>query len=185
VILHALDDLKLVVEPLDKTWRRFFPAVSRAQARNYLYPAPYTEEFCRLYAEPLVDFVQALRLFAGAIKTLTARSGNGAAAKDLALEAINLLRRSNTPVIEQDADGKLHQIWETPSLLASFAEMFAQDIAYGRTTRLCEGCQLPFVSSAYQSRFCTDKCRWRQNKRKLRQKPKPAKNLRGHTSKHL
>ena len=178
-ILHPLDDLKLVVEPLDQTWRRFFPTVSRAQARNYLYPVPYTEEFCRLYAEPLVDFVQALRLFAGAIEPLTAPSGNGRAAKDLALQTINLLRRSNTPVIEQDAQGKLHQIWETPSLLASFAEMFAQDIAYGRTTRLCEGCQLPFVSSAYQARFCSEKCRWRHNKRKLRKKPKRAKSLRG------
>ena len=177
MILHALDDLKLVVEPLDKTWRRFFPTVSRAKAPNYPYPVPYTEEFCHLYAEPLVDFVQALRLFAGAIQGLTTPSGNGAG-NDLALDTINLLRRSNTPVMEQDAQGKLHQIWETPSLLASFAEMFAQDIAYGRTTRLCEGCQLPFVSSAYQSRFCTDKCRWRHNKRKLRQKPKPAKNPR-------
>jgi hypothetical protein len=179
VVLHALDDLKLVQEPLHQTWSRFFPTVSRAQARSYPYPVPYTEEFCRLYAEPLVDFVQALRLFAGAIEPLTAPSGNGRAAKDLSLETINLLRRSNTPVIEQDAQGKLHQIWETPSLLASFAEMFAQDIAYGRTTRLCEGCQLPFVSSAYQARFCSEKCRWRHNKRKLRKKPKRAKSLPG------
>jgi hypothetical protein len=177
VMLHALDDLRLVEEPLDKTWRRFFPTVSRAQARNYPYPVPYTEEFCRLYAEPLVDFVHALHLFAGAIESLRAPNGDGPPANDLALNTINLLRRSNTPVIEQDAQGKLHQIWETPSLLASFAEMFAQDIAYGRTTRLCEGCQLPFVSNAYQARFCSQKCRWRHNKRNQRKKPKRAKSL--------
>ncbi len=175
VILHALEDLELVQEPLDKTWHGFFPTVSRAQARNYLYPLPYTDEFCRLYAEPLGDFVKAVRFLAGAIRRLTAPDGDGRATKDVALETINLLRRSNTPVLEQDGQGKLNQIWETPSLLASFAEMFAQDLTYGRTTRLCEGCQLPFVSSAYQARFCSPKCRWRHNKRKLRQKPKPVK----------
>lgn len=99
-ILHELEDLKLVEEPLDKTWRRFFPTVSRARARNYLYPEPYSDEFCRLYAEPLVDFVRAVRLLAGAIEGLTARSGISPDAKDLALETINLLRRSNTPVLE-------------------------------------------------------------------------------------
>jgi hypothetical protein len=179
VILHELGDLKLVEEPLDKTWRRFFPTVSRAQARNYPYPLPYTDEFCRLYAEPLGDFVKAVRFLAGAIRRLTAPDGDGRATKDVALETINLLRRSNTPVLEEDGQGKLNQIWETPSLLASFAEMFAQDLTYGRTTRLCEGCQLPFVSSAYQARFCSSKCRWRHNKRKLRQKPKPATRRRG------
>lgn len=58
-------------------------------------------------------------------------------------------------IIDRNSKGDLQQIWETPSLLASFAEMFAQDIAYGPLTRLCQSCQLPFVSAVYQGRYCS------------------------------
>src|SRR3954464_3707809 len=58
------------------------------------------------------------------------------------------------------------------------AEMFAQDIAYGRATRLCQCCQLPFVSSAYQARYCSPNCRQLQQKRNVRKQAKEARSLR-------
>jgi hypothetical protein len=178
LLLHGLNDLDLVEEPPEKTWRQFFPTVSRARANKYPYPMPYTEEFCRLYAEPVFDFVQAARLFAGAIKHLAKRSLDNPDANEQALETINLLRRPISAIIDRNRKGDLQQIWVTPSLLASFAEMFAQDIAYGRATRLCQCCQLPFVSSAYQALYCLPKCRQLQQKRNVRAKAKEARRLR-------
>ena|SRR5689334_25169909 len=96
-----------------------------------------------------------------------------------ALEAINLLRRPISAVVERDAKGALEQGWQTPSLLASFAEMFVQDVAFGLATRLCQCCQLPFVSGAYQAKYCSPACRQRQQKRNVRQQAKVARSLRG------
>ncbi len=85
------------------------------------------------------------------------------------------LRRPISAVVEQNPQGALQQAWHTPSLLASFAEMFVQDIAFGQATRLCEWCQLPFVSGAYQARYCSPSCRQRQQKRNVRAQAKRAK----------
>ena len=178
VLLRGLDDVALVEESPEKTWRRFFPTVSRAKARRYQYPRPYTEEFCHLYAEPVFDFVLAARLFAGAINHVRACSDGDPQANNQALQSINLLRRPTSAIVHRNSKGDLEQIWETPSLLASFAEMFAQDIAYRRTTRVCECCQLPFVSSAPQARYYSSVCRQRQQKRNVRDKANQARSLR-------
>ena len=178
MLLHGLDDVALVEEAPEKTWRRFFPTVSRARARRYQYPKPYTEEFCRLYAEPVFDFVLAARLLAGAVHHLRAGSGGDPETNKQALETINFLRRPTSAIVDRNPKGELEQIWQTPSLLASFAEMFAQDMAYRRTTRLCECCQLPFVASAHQARYCSSVCRRRQQKRNVREKANQARSLR-------
>ena len=81
--------------------------------------------------------------------------------------------------MERDVKGALEQGWHTPSLLASFAEMFVQDVAFGLATRLCECCQLPFVSGAYQAKYCSPACRQRQQKRNVRQQAMLARSLRG------
>jgi hypothetical protein len=179
VLLHGLNDLELQEESLDRTWSKFFPRVEWEKRKTYPYPLPYTEEFCRLYAEPLFSFVKATRLFAGAVKHLArTQSGDVNLASEQALETMNLLRRPISAVLERNAEGDLMQGWETPSLLASFAEMFVQDIAFGRATRLCQCCQLPFVSGAYQARYCSPACRQRQQKRNVREQAKLARSLR-------
>src|SRR6185369_16029425 len=67
---------------------------------------------------------------------------------------------------------------EAPSLLASFAEMFVQDQAYGRRVLQCECCGTPFVSSAYQARYCKLNCRLLEQKRRLRRQIKTAQEFR-------
>jgi hypothetical protein len=122
--------------------------------------------------------VLAAQLFAGAMKHLPVCNDEDPEANNQALNTINLLRRPISAIVDRRPKGDLQQIWETPSLLASFAEMFAQDIAYGRATRLCQCCQLPFVSSAYQARYCSPNCRQLQQKRNVRKQAKEARNLR-------
>jgi hypothetical protein len=179
VLLHALNDVDLVEEAPDKTWSKFFPRVEWAKRNTYPYPPPYTGEFCLLYAEPFSAFVYAARLFAGAVEhVVSGRAREVNLAAEQALETLNLLRRPISVVVERNANGALEQGWQTPSLLASFAEMFVQDVAFGRATRLCECCRLPFVSGAYQARYCSANCRQRQQKRNVREQAKQAQHLR-------
>jgi hypothetical protein len=56
--------------------------------------------------------------------------------------------------------------------------MFAQDVTFGRATLLCPRCQSPFVSGAYQARYCSPACRQCQQKRNVREKAKLARSLR-------
>jgi hypothetical protein len=75
----------------------------------------------------------------------------------------------------------------TTSLLASFADMSAEDLVYGRPTLQCTCCGTPFVSSAYQARYCSVTCRLREQKRRLRAQTKQAKALRhqGHSLRQI
>ena len=95
VLLHGLNDLSLVEEPLDQTWSKFFPGVEGAKRKSYRYPLPYTDEFCHLYAEPLSSFVRATQLFAGAVEHIASARAADVSLASEALESINLLRRPN------------------------------------------------------------------------------------------
>jgi hypothetical protein len=64
------------------------------------------------------------------------------------------------------------------NLLASFADMFAQDQLYHRPTLQCICCGTPFVSSAYQALYCSVPFRLREQKRRLRSQMKQARALR-------
>ena len=146
------------------------------------YPQPYTVEFCQLYGEPLIDFCNAAKLLVGAILHLGRKqpkiTGDLKFARHQALDAINLLRRPIASVLDFEENGSVKPHRVAPSLLASFADMFAQDLVYGRPTLQCICCGTPFVSSAYQARYCSTACRLREQKRRLRAQMKQAKALR-------
>jgi hypothetical protein len=182
VLIHALDDLTLTDESPRKTWSRFFPGIESSKRETYAYPPPYTAEFCQLYGEPLSDFCNAAKFLVGAIshagtKQLEIR-GDLKLARKQALDAINLLRRPIDDVLDLLEDGSMKSRRVTPSLLATFAEMFAQDQAYGRSILQCTSCGSPFVSSAYQAQYCSVTCRLREQKRRLRAQMKEARALR-------
>jgi predicted nucleic acid-binding Zn ribbon protein len=94
------------------------------------------------------------------------------------LGRINLLRRSVSSVLDFESDQKLMLRRVAPSLLASFADMFAQDQLYHRPMLQCIGCGTPFVWSAYQAKYCSETCRLREQKRRLRAQMKQARALR-------
>ena len=52
-------------------------------------------------------------------------------AREQAREAINLLLRPVASVVDFGDAGNVKTSWEAPSLLASFAEMYVQDLLYG------------------------------------------------------
>jgi hypothetical protein len=182
VLIHGLNDLALAEESPSKTWSRFFPSVEFSEQDTFAYPQPYTVEFCQLYGEPLIDFCNAAKLLVGAILHLGRKqpkiAGDLKLARHQALDAINLLRRPIASVLDFEENGAVKPHRVAPSLLASFADMFAQDLVYGRPTLQCTCCGAPFVSSAYQARYCSTACRLREQKRRLRAQMKQAKALR-------
>jgi hypothetical protein len=64
-------------------------------------------------------------------------------------------------------DRRLQLKWVPSSLLASLAAMMLEDLTYGLALE-CPGCGLPFVSGAYQAKFCSVRCRWAEQKRAAR-----------------
>src|SRR5579871_1394668 len=182
VLLRGLDDPALIEESPSKTWSKFFPSVAISASETFPYPAPYTDEFAHLYCERLSDFCNAAQLLAGAVLHLGHKhpktEGDPTLAQQQAVEVINLLRRPIFSVLDRTENGTLMTRRVAPSLLASFADMFAQDLAYGRYTLQCVCCGTPFVSSAYQARYCSELCRLRDQKRRVRAQMKLAKSLR-------
>jgi hypothetical protein len=185
VLIHPLHDLTTKEEPLVYTWARFFPSVPEQERETFAYPIPYSQEFWELYAEPMSEFWRAARLFTGAVQHLgasakpiaggaRASTETEALARAQAVDVLNLLRKDVSQVL-LDEDGGLRQEWVSPSLLASFAEMFVLDLMAGRRSRYCECCGLPFIWESYQARYCSTACRLRQQKRNLRAHIKQAR----------
>jgi hypothetical protein len=179
-LIHALDDLNVHEEALEQTWARFFPTVPHGEKGSVPYPPPYTDEFCRLYAEPLLEFYQAAKLLTQTIYHLSRKTkpDEVARAPHRAVDMINLFRRPVTAVAEWQDDGRLGSRYEAPSLLASFAEMFVQDHWAGRLTLQCACCGGSYVSAAYQTLYCSTLCRQTQQKRNVREKMRQARTYR-------
>jgi hypothetical protein len=182
VLIHGLNDAELVEESPNMTWCRFFPSVESSKRDTFAYPQPYTMEFCRLYSERLIDFCNAAKLLVEAISHLGLKQpdikGDPALARDQAMEVINLLRRSVASVLNSEENGSMKPHRVSPSLLASFADMFVEDLLFGRMIIRCTSCGTQFMSSSYQAQYCSVKCRFRQQKRRLRAQMKHAKALR-------
>jgi hypothetical protein len=104
--------------------------------------------------------------------------GDPKLARAQAVDTINLLRRPIASVLDFEETGPVKTRRVAPSLLASFAEMFVQDLLYGRTILQCTCCGTLFTSGAYQAQYCSVTCRLREQKRPLRAQMKQAKALR-------
>jgi hypothetical protein len=185
VFIHPLNDVSITEEKLSDTWHRFFPSVPQRERETYGYPPPYSQAFWELYSEPIYEFWRAARLFSGIVEHLghpskgiarraPASRGNEALAREQAIESVNILRRHVSQVLVDESEG-LRQEWVSPSLLASFAEMFVQDIVAGKRAQYCECCGSQFMTQAYQAHYCGRTCRLRQQKRNLRAHMKQAR----------
>ncbi len=172
VVLQPLRGLGIVVEPLSKTWARFFPGVPETERNSFAYPQPLTDPFWKMYAEPVKDFLSgahALREVLIAIGLQTNQE----------LRAIHEFMTGGWPTVVNGLtaptgiaaplrrNGRIGLNWVGGSLLASFAMMLLEDLSSGRALQ-CPCGQL-FVSNAYQARYCSRQCRWRFEQRRFRQ----------------
>jgi len=172
-IIQPLHGAGPVVESLGTTWARFFPDVPSLQREVFDYPMPLTEEFWRSYAEPVADFLSGMRALRGlheAIRIFQSESRKARHFSKLsdALTPRHLVAEGLLAGISQavqwNRNRRIQMKWVSSSLLASLASMMLQDLTYGRAL-LCAACGQPFVSGAYQARFCSMRCRWAEQKR--------------------
>jgi hypothetical protein len=179
VFMRDWNDLKLNEEPPRRTWARFFPGTPTRGRDRFQYPRPYTNKFCRLYGEPLSDFCRAAVLLTNAILLLGQKRKPDSLAYSQVLYSLNVLRKPIDSLLDFDDQWNPALRWTSPSLLASFAEMFVQDLMRGQAILICKSCGDPFTAQAYQSLYCGKACGFRQQKRRQRQQFRDLAKLRG------
>ena len=173
-VVQPLRGVGLTAEPLSETWARFFPAVPAEARDTFAYPQPLTNSFWEMYAEPLQDFLsgaRALMELLSAVQMQTTRK----------LRSLHeLTTGGGLPIVIQGLvaptgvavrfrkNGRTELDWVGGSLLASLTMMMLQDLSFGRAVQ-CPCGQL-LVSSAYQARYCSRRCRWRFEQRKHRKR---------------
>lgn len=176
VLLQDLETGEWVQESIGATWAKFFPGVPATKRETYLYPAPLSDAFCEMYAEPVKEFLRGALALREAVRSLThLKPWEVASALDrlCMTEARDLLNRLVAPVsstLMLRRDGTVQQRWVAPSLLASLAMMVFQDVSGQRKVLSCENvtCRRLFAATAWQARYCSKRCRFTVQKRRHR-----------------
>jgi hypothetical protein len=143
-------------ETLLDTRCNFFPSIAKRERLNFQYPCPLTEEFWTIYSESIEDFLRYAVFF---LEALLPHPSDFLL--ESLIEPIGIALNSSEP-------DQLSQSWRCPSLLSMFALMALQDLAGESVIKKCNCCGYPFVSSAYQSLYCSETCGWRGRKRRAR-----------------
>jgi hypothetical protein len=148
-------------QPIEDEWGRFFPGVPTADQEAFQYPRPMTDEFWRLYAEPVEHFIHHALVFQQAVAPLF-RSNPLSKVID-ASTATAYLRRLLAPVrvSPQLEAGEYQETVRCPSLLSHLAKMASQDLEGNRRDLLRCPCGQDFVTDRSNSRFCSNACGWR------------------------
>ena len=82
----------------------------------------------------------------------------------------SLLAGVQPAIGDMTPDLRYRRAWRAKSLLASFDMMAYLDITDDKRILVCDEDQRPFVSGAYQARYCSERCRRRAIKRAYRQR---------------
>jgi hypothetical protein len=123
-------------------------------------------EFWLEYAEPLRAFLEAATLFSETLQNLDAGilSGDDAdVAEHRRREAhralFSFLVGCTPGLTDQRTGGGRMRAFHSKSLLASLAMIAYLDLTSGKHVLRCDEDGRPFVSGAYQARYCSDRCR--------------------------
>ena len=163
----------VVTEPLPKTWHLFFPRVPNVKAENYNYPFPYTDEFWWQYGEPLEFFVEFVRFFYEVAARFNPKATGGMdfdreTERNVAAHVLSGWTGRVSNCLDYGEDGLLRQYWLASSLLTTYATMLQLDLLKGGRLGFCTRCQNPFLSNAYQAKYCSPTCRNTVQKRRHR-----------------
>jgi hypothetical protein len=163
-------------EPLGKTWGRFFPEVAAQDVETFQYPVPMSDEFWNLYGEPVEVMFTATAAFQAAVAGVmsVARTWSQDPVTRFTTMAarrlLNCFVGSTRPMLAIDERGAMRQQWVNSSLLGMFGLMAIQDLTEGRRILHCARCSRIFVTSAYQSQYCSSTCGRTVQKRRYRQR---------------
>ena len=175
-LIQGIRDAGWEVEPLGKTWARFFPQIRNDERETFPYPLPMSNDFWNLYSEPVDAFYNGAMALRDAVSGLAHIKPLDKTTEDdeiwlgRGLRILEALIAPVSPALNPLSDGTFEQRWISPSLLASYAMMVLQDLTEQRRLRRCEVCGKLFTSAAYQARYCSDTCRHTAQKRRYRAK---------------
>jgi len=130
------------------------------------YPWPGSERWWADYAEPVDRFLEVVDLLLEALTTLEpgvdpneswpVKQGGAPTRGQITLHS---LLQSVRPMLLRSSDGNWTGGWRTKSLLPTYAMMVYLDVLAGKRILACDTCGKPYVSGAYQARYCSDRCR--------------------------
>ena len=168
-ILWRWSDRRYVRKSL-KSLARYFPTAAGSE-RNFPYPAPDSDQFRKLYAEPVEDFVAFCVRFRQAAEVISRHlAGVSPLIENMREDPDFVLNESMAFLSSLEAGiGPLHRLeedrlfvrTESLSLLSSYARMVFLDLARGRRIIRCgrHSCDRIFVSDEPRARYCTPECR--------------------------
>jgi len=158
-------------ESLSKTWARYFPTVVASERETYRYPQPLSEDFWRLYAEPVEEFIWGVIDFRLALERVASVRSRKPKTQEIGRRfgKFNALLTSVNPAVEWGGRG-LSQRWVATSLLGAYGLMALQDLTEQRQLLPCEVCGKLFLSGEWQARYCSATCRHTQQKRRYRER---------------
>jgi hypothetical protein len=166
VLTRRSEDAAYTTRLLGHAWGPFFPAVTPEDRSTHEYPWPGGERWWMEYAEPVDRFLDASNVLLEALTTLEAGfdPNESWAVGHLGLPtrgqiALHSLLQGVRPMLHRSSDGDWIGGWRTKSLLATYAMMAYLDILAGKRILACDTCGKPYVSGAYQARYCSDRCR--------------------------
>jgi hypothetical protein len=135
---------------------------------------PGSDEFVARCAEPLDGFVSAVRKFHASVETLAAHREADFASMDDS-EAVRLLQARHwlhqtasrvNPVMNIVEGGGYRVRWVAESLLGALALMAITDLSNDLAT--CDSCGQLMLDAGGRARYCSDRCKWRMQKRRQR-----------------
>lgn len=173
-------------QPLSEVVTRHFPSLS-PEYPHFLGPLHprHDESLWFYYAEPVESYVSAVRQLRDIVRGIKSVDLD----EPIELQALNddfteaslsleTLVGSAIPslMIEEAEDDPLKarfvQQWRFPSLLSCLAMMIVRDATEDRQIKECEVCCTLFLSSSYQAKFCSVRCRNTSQKRTVRRNQK-------------
>ena len=118
-------------------------------------PAPDSEEFFKLYGEPLHNWIVALIILAEAIS----------------LEDWDTLNKliSSVARVRWFSEDRIGRQIAFPSLLCAFAEMYFQDVEDGSRLGHCASCGELFVGDRRWAEYCSRACASKRRQQRFRQ----------------
>jgi len=163
--------LTLREETLDTTLGRFFPTIPPEKLPYYGLPKPLSDDFWRVYAEPLDDFIAAAYNFNEALSQLRLVRDEQYVAADDRTSQLNSLLAGVQPRLGFDGSAYRAE-WSFTSMWAWAAKGALDQLGASRRVGLCEACRTPFITGRQETLYCSDRCRYRMLKRAQRRKAK-------------
>ncbi len=169
---------RLQNQSLSIAWHPYFPDVPSHESESHPYPLPGTQRFFESYAEPLDAFLTTaadLRRALLLLGELAPREEVSPSARQhvgMGQRLLDALASPISPSIWPQEDGTFRLAWPTPSLIGAYAFMAMRDLEGQQRLLVCGVCSRPFVTKAYQAKYCSEKCRHTGQKRAQRQRAK-------------